>query len=273
MILLVNLKKVIITLICFFALHSVAQVFAQTTPLTSSLSTTGQLSVGKVAPGEKLPIQVQLINFGTPEERVDVTLFYSVKDSHGITVLTDTETVAVQTTASFIKNVYIPDDFKSDNYTINLVINYRDQEFSAISQAQFKVQKKYFGFFLSDWLRALPLLFLPFLIPFFLNFRKKEHDLLRPNYSHIPEDERTYYEIVHDIVASIHHHVGDRDMKKIVDSIPGLGLDVSNIYIEELEGSVVVIIARLVSAYEKIVGKKANIILKANYQKNRIQTH
>ncbi|MCI5051334.1 MAG: hypothetical protein MRY57_03425 [Candidatus Pacebacteria bacterium] len=249
-------------------------VFAQNAaPLASKLMTTGQLTVGKVAPGEDLPLQVQLINFGTPEERVDVVLNYSVKDETNKIVLTNTETVAVQTTASFVKNIYIPADFNSGTYTIDLVMAYRDQDFPAISQAQFKIQKKYFGFFLSDWLRAIPFLIIPFIFAFFWGRRKKNVTVLRPNYAHIPEDERTYYEIVHDIITSIHYHVGDREMNRIIKEVPGVTLDTTNMYIEELNGSVGTIIAQLIHEYEIITGKKANVIMQANYQHNRVRSH
>ena len=241
-------------------------------PLSSTLLTTGQLTVGKVSPGDQLPLQVQLINFGTPDERVDVTLMYSVKNKRNIIVLDSSETVAVQTTSSFIKNVLIPQDFPTGTYSIDLLMSYQDQEFPAISQAKFKVSNKFFGFYSDDWLLASPLILIPFLVMFFWMRRKRDLILLRPNYEHIEEEERAYYEIVHDVVVCLHKHVGDRKMKEIISHIEGLKLEKSNLYVEELSGSVEVIISKLIGEYEKVIGKKANIITKAVYRENRVKT-
>ena len=243
-------------------------------PISSTISTTGQLSVGKVAPGEQLPLQVQLINFGTPNESIDVTLTYSIRNDKNIVVLESAETVAVQTTSSFIKNVLIPMDFSTGTYTIDLLMTYKNQEFPAISKAKFKIKNRFLGFYTDDWFAAGPIMFVPLLLMFFWLKRKKEDQkLLRPHYAHIAEEERTYYEMIHDIVVCIHKHVGDKKMQEIVDHIEGLTLDSSNLYVEELSGSIEEIISKLIYEYENIIGKKANIITKAVYPKNRVKTH
>src|SRR6185369_11340145 len=60
--------------------------------------------ITRVAPGEFLPISVRLTNFGS-KQRADVTISYRILDNTGTSLITNTETVAVQTTASFIKTI------------------------------------------------------------------------------------------------------------------------------------------------------------------------
>ena len=69
-------------------------------------STSASLAV-RVAPGELLPISVKLSNFGGGR-RVDVTITYGLFNDQGNQIYTTTETVAVETTASFVKAIQVP---------------------------------------------------------------------------------------------------------------------------------------------------------------------
>lgn len=259
---------VLVLIIPFFSM-------AQDTTLTSTVSTTGQIQTSKIQPGNTLPVQVQLINFGTPDERVDVTLHYTVRNSFNEIVLEKSETVAVETTASFVRNILIPETFTRGTYTLHLDALYRDQVFPAISQTQFIIGGNLFSKNQTyHWYTALPLLFLIFTL--FVVFSKKRvvhHSRPNRDYSMVPAEQRTYYEIVHDIVDSLHYHIGDRGIKNITQNIAGLSLDPSLRHVESIHGPVEVIIAQLIQAYEKTVGKKANIITQPSYTKKRIQTH
>lgn len=61
----------------------------------------------KVAPGELLHVAVKLSNFGGGS-RVDVILTYLVTSLKGEEIFKSTETVAVETTNNFAKNLQIP---------------------------------------------------------------------------------------------------------------------------------------------------------------------
>lgn len=240
--------------------------------LDALVSTSGQLTVQTLAPGEELPLQVQLLNFGTPDERVDVTLFYVVSDAEGGSIIQKTETVAVQTTASFIRNLQIPESVKSGVYYIDLTVQYKEQRFPAISRAQFNVKKSFLGFYVHDWLPSLVFLLIPFILFFVFKKRTTVISVSR-DYSAVDISQRMYYEIIHDIIQSLHYHVGDREISKIIKDIPGLVVNQDTSHIESLSGSIPVIIARLLEKYELTVGEKANIILEPNYSDIRVRTH
>ncbi len=263
-------KKIGVLLGLFFMTQSYSS--AQQEDLVSALSTNGKIGVEKVAPGGKLPVQVQLINFGSPNERVDVTLRYSI-ERDGAVVLESKETVAVQTTASFLREIIMPDSFTPGVYQMNLDVSYRNQIYPAISQVQFNIEKKIFGFFWSQWSPALVFFFIPPIFFFIFLWRRKNRvSTLNRNYSHIPITQRTYYEIIHDIIDSIHYHVGDQKMMRIIESIPGIDFDQDKGLISNIEGPAEVLVAQIMHEYENIIGKKANVITKRTYKNQRVKT-
>lgn len=231
-----------------------------------------------VTVGDSLPVNIQLLNFGTPGEKVDVTMNFIIQDHFDNIALQRTETVAVQTTASFTRYFQIPDTLDHGTYTLSLLVSYRDQQFPAISEQQFTVEHSILGYGLSKWYPAIPLVLLPFIFTLFVWRRKKKHnvenfDIVERKYDHISKNERTNYEIVHDIVESIHYRVGDKKINEVMDRIPGLTLNKKNLHVEEINGPMEEIIPMLIHEYEEITGKKANIITHPTYPKKRIQTH
>lgn len=107
--------------------------------------------VTRVAPGELLPVSVKLVNFGGGR-RVDVTIDYFVLNEKGDVVLTEKETVAVETTASFIKILQIPRDIQPGQYTAESSITYQGQKAPATASYQFTVERKIAGMFVSQFL-------------------------------------------------------------------------------------------------------------------------
>ena len=92
-------------------------VSAQTN-LTSSGTqvTNNSTNATKVAPNESVPISVKISNFGVPK-RVDVTVNYIILDGSGNKINSTSDTVAVDTTATYIKYVHIPNGTKEGTYT------------------------------------------------------------------------------------------------------------------------------------------------------------
>lgn len=107
--------------------------------------------VTRVAPGELLPVSVKLVNFGGGQ-RVDVTIVYRVLSERGDVVLTETETVAVETTASFIKILQVPRNTPPGEYTAESSITYQGQKVPATASYQFTVERKIAGMFVSQFL-------------------------------------------------------------------------------------------------------------------------
>lgn len=127
----------------FFAVAAIAQ--------ESEVKTSSANLVTRVAPGELLPVSVKLVNFGGGR-RVDVTIDYSILNEKGDVVLTEKETVAVETTASFIKILQIPQNTPPGNYTAQSSITYQGQKVPATASYQFTVERKIAGMFVSQFL-------------------------------------------------------------------------------------------------------------------------
>jgi hypothetical protein len=113
----------------------------------------------RIAPGEFLPFSVRLLNFGIAR-RVDVIIYYKIFNEANKEIYSQNETLAVETTASFIKNIQLPKDTPPGVYKIVAEIVYANQVIAAISEFQFSVEKKIFGIFQSDfsWYTFLTLL-------------------------------------------------------------------------------------------------------------------
>ena len=265
------IKKYIFIVFTFLLVSGFSPtIFAQSPPISSTLSLG---SNDYVATGDSLPVYVQLLNFGTPGEKIDVLLNFIVLNQKEEIVIKRTETVAVQTTASFTRYLQIPESIPQGNYILKLDVSYAGQRFPAISEQTFIVEYQFLGYGLSKWYQALPFGFLPLLLLIFY-YKRKQKDLnVQRDYSHIPDHERTNYEIIHDIVNSIHYHVGDKQIHEIAERIPGLTLNTSNSHIKEIKGPMENIVSQLIHEYEGITGKKPNIISNPSYPKKRIQTH
>ncbi|MCA9352983.1 hypothetical protein KC901_02270 [Patescibacteria group bacterium] len=246
-------------------------VFAQAGSVSSTISITGS---ERVAAGDTLPVNIQLLNFGTPGENVDVSLNFVVRNELQEIVLNRTETVAVQTTASFTRYFQIPKSLNPGHYVLNLDVNYRNQKFPAIAEQRFIVERQFLGYGISKWYPAVPFGLVPFVYIFLKRRRREKYQSVADrDYSHVPEQDRTNYEIIHDIVNLLHYHVGDKKIREIAAHIPGLILNQSNSHVQKIDGSMERIISQLIHEYETIMGKRVNIISQPSFKKKRVQTH
>ena len=105
--------------------------------------------------GENLAAKVYLVNFGVPG-RVNVTLYYTITDLENNTILTEEETMAVETQTEYIKTFELPSDIKAGEYELSVKLTYENQE--AVSQNSFKIIpkeiKKGVGIALKIWVVA-----------------------------------------------------------------------------------------------------------------------
>ncbi len=85
-----------------------------------------------VHPGDWLDINVEVFNFGDIG-RVDANLEYFIQNETGGVIVHETETVAVETSASLNKNLILPKDIKEGNYMVYVKVNYDDKTASASS--------------------------------------------------------------------------------------------------------------------------------------------
>ncbi|HEY4515865.1 MAG TPA: hypothetical protein VJH67_01605 [Candidatus Paceibacterota bacterium] len=236
------------------------QIFIENPPLFDVISEPVQV---RVAPGEILPISVRLSNFGGGK-RVDVLIEYSIFSSTGKEIYSISETVAVETTANFIKSIQIPLGTVSGTYTAKTSIIYGGQLAPAITQFPFKVERKILGLFQSDFFLyggiTLIISFFALLLGRVLIKRRKSR--FAPfDYSNIPHNERTFYEILSDTIMQMRQRVGD-DALFIASNISGLQIDKKNGRVLAITESPAKVIAVLVSKYEKILGKKVSFSLR-----------
>lgn len=225
-------------------------------------STTGLTA--KVAPGEILPLSVKLLNFGS-SNRVDVAVSYTVTDSKGAIIYSAHETVAVETTASFVKKIPIPLGTIPGHYIAKSFILYPDQLTPATSEFPFMVERKYFGVFQSDWYLyggiLVVVIILAAVISRLLIRRRRVSRMVTQEYAEIPHDMRIFYEMLSDTIIQMRQRVGDQALE-IASHIEGLTLDRKSGRVLALSGRPSKIIADLVTKYELILGKKVSFSLR-----------
>lgn len=228
-------------------------------------------SGSKIAPGEFLPVSVKLVNFGS-EKRIDVLVEYKIFDNAQKDIYlqkevhSETETVAVDTTASFIKRIQIPYDFPSGLYTLVTEIYYPYQEQPAVSKFPFAVEKKIGGFFITDLMiygGALLAIIVVFIVVAFLIRPRAErhHHIVSRDYGDKPKELVVYYEILDNIVRQMRLHLGDNAML-IAQEIPGLTINQKTGAVDNIEGDPAKIVSLLIYRYEKVVGQPLSFSIK-----------
>jgi len=234
---------------------------AQENSVDSGLGTVKIESEGvdnRIAPGEFLPISVKLVNFGS-QKNVDVTVNYEILDSNNKNIYSENETVAVETTASFVKRVQLPHTMNPGTYTFVTTLNYPYQTAPAVSKFSFVVEAKIAGIFESDFILfsiifVVVALLAPIFIYFFLGGMQKRpvafHD-----YSDKPKDLIIYYEILSDIISQMRLRIGN-DALEITKDIPDLQINDKNGVVINIKKDPAKIIALLVSRYEQVSGQR-----------------
>ncbi len=232
---------------------------AQTDPNNSAgtVKTVSEGSDNRIAPGEFLPVSVKLINFGS-QKRVDVVVDYKILDSNGEEIISESETVAVETTASFIKRIQIHYTLKPGFYTLVTVLNYPYQEYPAISKFPFLVEEKIGGFFKSDLIFYAIFIVLIILAAIFITYlftkRKRGYNIINYDYNDKPKNEIIYYEMLSDIITQMRLHIGD-DALEIANNIEDLEINNKNGLIINIKKDPAKIVALLISRYEKLLGQ------------------
>ena len=239
----------------------------------AELKTSGAGATTRVGPGEFVPIVVKLVNFGSGR-RVDVTITYQFLDSTNTPIVTQQETVAVETTASFVEYIQVPHGTPPGTYTATSSIIYEGQEVPAVSQFQFTVEKKFASFFISDLLLYGGTTLgvgLIFAVVSRIIMKRRRASRLRPHeYSDIPKGERIYYEMMSDLVMQMRYSIGEKAIE-LTQSIEGLDLDPDSGRVLSITKSPAKVIALLVLQFEKESGKKVNLALRGSKEATKKQ--
>lgn len=210
----------------------------------------------KVAPGEILPVSIRLLNFGGGK-KVDVMLNYGIFDGSGVQIYTATETVAVETTASFVKNIQIPPGTAPGIYVAKTFITYEGQLVPATAQFTFTVENKIFGLFQSDFYLYLVIIIIVGILAGFIGhylIKRRHYMRLSPQeYTDVPSKDRIFYEIISDTIMQMHYRVGDKAME-IAKSIEDLVIDENTGRVLQIKTDPAKIVALLILQYEKLLG-------------------
>jgi hypothetical protein len=226
--------------------------------------------LGKVAPWELLPVSLKLINVsGT--KRLDVQLRYSILSSNQESVYSSSETVAVETTASFVKMIQIPYYIIPGIYSVHVSMAYDHQTVPAVSHFPFTVEQKIGGIFTSTLITngLFTIIALLLFSGVYIFLRKKYRHASRTaqiDYSSIATKDRTFYEIISDTIMDMRLRVGDQAIL-IANSIDGLHVDIDSGRVLSLSGNPSKIIAELVQKYEVELGKKVSFLFRSHSNK------
>ena len=224
-----------------------------------STSASSQESAVRVVPGGVLPVTVHLTNFGSTR-RVDVVITYRILDASGAPVLDESETVAVDTSASFVKQLSVPANAAPGAYREETSIQYPYQSAPAESGFPFAVERAYLGVFVSDWFEYGGAAFLLAIVAFvvgrlFVRFRSRRAPI--HEYAGTPKNERIYYEMVSDTITQMRLRLGDAALD-VARSVEGLSIDPETGRVLALKGDPAAIIAALVKRYEARSGAHVN---------------
>ncbi len=79
-------------------------------------------SYQNVASGSEVWFTIKLLNLANTQ-RMDVTLNYDIVDSNGQSIVHNSKTVAIETQASFVADLKIPENTPAGEYNVNVVVS------------------------------------------------------------------------------------------------------------------------------------------------------
>ena len=219
----------------------------------AQMQTSGAGLLSKVAPGEALPISMKLLNFGS-RKRVDATVTYEIVNRRGNTIYAAEETVAVETTASFVKTIQIPEETLPGTFMAKTSIVYPGQLAPVESSFPFKVERKIAGLFQSDFYRygamALVLSLMTGFLSHVLVRKQHTHRLDPHDYADVPEEKRIFYEMISDMLMEMRYRIGNRALE-IGKQVDHLVIDENTGKVLDLKADPADIVADLIRLYEK----------------------
>ena len=260
--------KFIKLLVLFFFFYSFLfissySLFAQS---SGSINLSSESSNSKFAPGEFIPFSIKLLNFGSLQ-RGDVTLEYHIINSNKVDVSSSNETVAVDTTASFVKRIPLPLSLKPGNYTLTTSLTYPGQKQPAVSQFNFVVENKIAGLFQSDLIILFIIIVIIISVLLFILYlfikRNRSRAQVSFDYSDVPKNQIIYYEILSNIINQMRLRIGDSAFE-ITEGIPDLEVNSKNGKIINIKKEPAKIIALLIFRFEKFSGQKISFGLQPN---------
>lgn len=115
-----------------------------------------------VNPGSEIWFTINLLNLAN-SQRIDVTLNYEIIDLDNKSVIHNSKTVAIETQASFVASLRVPENLPSGKYYINVMVSSSLGESSSKSSLLVSNSKKDFIYYYIS-LGAIVILLIIFLI-------------------------------------------------------------------------------------------------------------
>ena len=110
--------------------------------LAKAVSYSAEISVPTeyehVLPGRDLIASIKVIDVDN-QGRVDTQIEYEIKNAEKMSILKKTETVAIETQATFLRTFTIPDNTPSGTYDLSATIFYNDKK--AVAHTTFQIGK------------------------------------------------------------------------------------------------------------------------------------
>ncbi len=97
---------------------------AETIPFNITITIPGNYST--VSPGEEFLFSIKLTNFGSTK-RADVYLDYWIQNTNGKKIFNAQETVAVETKASFTREITLPTKIEEGSYRVFAQVSYGEK--------------------------------------------------------------------------------------------------------------------------------------------------
>jgi len=111
--------RLLYTLICLILIAQAASFSLAAEPYNLEIEIPHEYQ--EVAPGEKIWFTSKVLNLAN-QGRVDIILEYSLFDERGILVSSRSETVAIETQASFVGSIGIPSEAPSGEYDLQVKV-------------------------------------------------------------------------------------------------------------------------------------------------------
>lgn len=223
-----------------------------------------------VEAGERFYFEMEIKYPENPIRR-DLILQYEIKKD-GEIIAQSKFLKAIETQASFMDFIVIPESTDKGLYIINVTIrDYEglEEEVSASFQvtggrrAQLRI---YFLIFLSAFSFVALLIMIQLFMTRVITKGHLRH-LSSHEYSNVPKNDRLFYEIISDTIMQMRHRVGDKALELALN-IDGLSINDEG-RVLKINKNPAKIIALLILQYEKQLGKKVSFALRETNQETK----
>lgn len=124
----------------------------------------------QILSGEKILLEINLQRLKDFEQK-DVYVIYMIKDLGGNIITTESETFAILTKTSVVKNIFTPASIKAGNYLLYVKASYNDVEVD--DSDSFEIIKEYpRGLFFNRLILVFGIVLLVLLVYYYISYKR-----------------------------------------------------------------------------------------------------